>query len=135
MIAYTSLACPVSRLYAPSWEALRAGWAEQGVALLLVDPMQVDDDAEVCAAAEELGWRAPVARDPSGALTEALDARRTTDVFLVDTALRVRYRGARDDQHGIGTRLAAPRRRYLEDALAALLAGRPIEVAATEAPG
>lgn len=135
VIAYTSLRCPVTRLYAPGWGPLGAELAEREVALLLVDPMQVDDDPDVLAAAEEHGWTAPVARDPEGALTEALDARRTADVFLLDRELRVRYRGAKDDQYGIGYRLAAPRERYLADALDALLAGEPIAVPATEAPG
>jgi len=135
VLAYTSLNCPVSRLYAPGYGALREALAAEGVRLVLVDPMRADDDAEVLEAAGKQAWGVPVARDPDGELTAALDARRTADVFLLDRELRVRYRGAVDDQYGIGYRLAEPRRRYLADAVDALNAGRRIDPPATEAPG
>ncbi len=48
---------------------------------------------------------------------------------------RICYRGAIDNQYGPGTRKDAPDHRYLKEALDAILAGRPIAVAATSAPG
>jgi mono/diheme cytochrome c family protein len=53
----------------------------------------------------------------------------------VDAARTVVFRGAVDDQHGLGYSLEAPRRRFLADALEAHLAGRVPLIAATEAPG
>jgi hypothetical protein len=43
----------------------------------------------------------------------------------------IRYRGAIDDQYGLGTRKDAPSRRYLADALDAILTGRKVVTPAT----
>ncbi|MBM3834170.1 MAG: hypothetical protein FJ403_13055 [Verrucomicrobia bacterium] len=45
------------------------------------------------------------------------------------------YRGAVDDQYGLGYSRPAPQSRYLRDALDAMLAHQPPQVPATTAPG
>ena len=62
-------------------------------------------------------------------------ALSTTDAFVLDARRTLVYRGAIDDQYGLGYSLDAPRQRYLADALAATLAGRAPAIAATQAPG
>jgi hypothetical protein len=59
----------------------------------------------------------------------------TTDVFVLDSRRTVVYRGAVDDQYGLGYSLDAPRHRYLADAVRAVLNGAVPAVQATEAPG
>ena len=135
VVVFTSLQCPVTRLYAPTLAERAAGWTADGLAVLVVDPAPQDDTAELRARAEDLGWTFPVARDPGFAITAALGAERTAACFLIDADRRLVYRGALDDQYGINYRRVAPRHRYLDDAVAALLAGRAPAVAATDAPG
>ncbi|MFK5283453.1 hypothetical protein ACI3PL_28160, partial [Lacticaseibacillus paracasei] len=53
----------------------------------------------------------------------------------LDSTRTVLYRGAVDDQYGIGYSLDKPRRNYLAEALDAHLAGKTIELPATSAPG
>ena len=55
--------------------------------------------------------------------------------IVLDAARTVVYRGAVDDQYGLGYALDAPRSAYLRAALADLLAGKTPAVSATTAPG
>ena len=112
VVAFTSETCPLSKIYRPRLDRLAERYAAKGVAFDRVDADRSD-----------------------GALATALGARRTTDVFVLDAAGVLRYRGALDDQYGIGYARAEPSRSYAVDAIEALLAGRPVPVPATEAPG
>src|SRR6185369_16851157 len=49
---------------------------------------------------------------------------RTTEAFVLDGKAVLRYRGAVDDQYGIGYAKDAPTKTYLVDAIEALLAGK-----------
>lgn len=111
VVVFTGADCPVSRLYHPKLGRLEKEYAARSVKFALV----------------------PADSDP--ALAEALDARRTPECFLLDSARVLRYRGAIDDQYGIGYSRDEPTRKYLVDALEAVLAGKAPAVGATEAPG
>ncbi len=74
-------------------------------------------------------------QDKDGAITAALGAKATTETFLIDMAQTVVYRGAINDQYGLGYQLDAPRHPYLREALEAVLKGNAPLVAATTAPG
>ena len=77
----------------------------------------------------------PAVHDSKGRLTEMLKATRTTDTFVFDSGRVLRYRGALDDQYGIGYVKDKPSRSYLLDAVEAVLAGKNPAVKATKAPG
>jgi len=94
-----------------------------------------EEAAELDAFTKEHGFTCPVLHDTDKAFTTLLGARTTTEVFLLDTARTLIYRGALDDQYGLNYNLDAPRESYLREAVAALVAGRRPQVAATEAPG
>lgn len=135
VIALVSPSCPVSKRGAPSLAQLEREYRAKGVGFLLVAPTATDRPAELRAMLKESGLSAPCALDPAGAFASALGALATTDVFLIDSARTLLYRGAIDDQYGLGYSLDAPRHRYLAGALDALLAGGVPDVAATAAPG
>ncbi len=67
------------------------------------------------------------------ALAKALGVQSTGDVFVLDDNMRLVYRGAVDDQYGLGYTKEAPTRRLLRSALNAVLDERPVP--ATTAPG
>lgn len=69
--------------------------------------------------------------DESQALAHALGVERTPEVFLFDEARRLRYHGAIDDSRDD----RAVTRRYLREAIEALLAGDEPPVAETESVG
>jgi thiol-disulfide isomerase/thioredoxin len=128
VIAFTSTSCPVCKKYAPALARLEKTYRAKNVAVVFVNPIATDD-------VKERGLPSPYVHDRDGYLARTLGARSTTEVFVLDAARTLVYRGAVDDQYGLGYALEAPRRTFLVHALDALLAGTPIAVAATEAPG
>lgn len=135
VIVVSTIGCPVSKNYHASLQALADRCEEQGAGFLLIDPALQDDAEEIRAKAERMGWTFRITRDPIYALCNALLTERTTDTYVLDADGVMRFHGALDDQYGINYRIDAPRKRYLLDALAAVVADRPVEVPATSAPG
>jgi hypothetical protein len=135
VVVAISPTCPVSKRYLPTIAELEKRFREQRVQLLLFAPTTTDTPELLRETLQEHGISAPCVHDSNGALANALGARATTDAFLIDQAGTLAYRGAIDDQYGLGYSLDAPRQRYLSRAVEALLAGRQPVIAATEAPG
>ena len=134
VFALSSTTCPLSKKYVPTLVELAQG-ADARVHFVVVDPVATDSADSLRELAQRLGEHAALVHDRDGALARALGATTTTDVIVLDAAGTVVFHGAVDDQHGVGYSLERPRRRYLADALRALLAGEPMLVAATDAPG
>jgi thiol-disulfide isomerase/thioredoxin/mono/diheme cytochrome c family protein len=128
VVAFTETGCPVCKKYAPALARLEKEYAARGVAFLFVNPNAADAPAGH-------GFAGRYVHDKSGTLTAALGAKTTTEVVVLDPARTVVYRGAVDDQYGLGYSLDAPRNAYLKAALDDLLAGKPPVTAATTAPG
>ena len=135
VIVMTSATCPVSKRYLPSVAKLAAELKDQGLGLLLVNALGSEKPEDIRSQLAAAGVTAPYAHDTEKKLSLALGARTTTEVFLVDPARTLVYRGALDDQYGINYNLDAPKHSYLRDALAALLRGEKPFVQATAAPG
>jgi hypothetical protein len=131
----TSATCPVSKRYASGIAELQKETAGQGITLLLVNPLASEKPEEIKAQLAAAGLTATYVHDKEKALAGALHARTTTEVFLLDAARTLVYRGALDDQYGINYNLDAPKHRYLRDAIAAFLRGDKPPIQATAAPG
>lgn len=128
VIALVSPSCPVSRRQIPALCRLEEAYAPRGIRFVFVAASAADSDEDL----SRCGFQGGACRDGSGALLRALGARTTNEVFLFDAQRTLIYRGAVDDQYGIGYNLDAPRRTFLRDALEAHLAGRRPAVEATE---
>ena len=135
VIVMTSATCPVSKRYLPSVARLASELKEQGLGLLLVNALGSEKPEDIRSQLAAAGVTAPYVHDLEKKLSQALGARTTTEVFLLDPARTLIYRGALDDQYGINYNLAAPKHPYLRDAVAALLRGEKPAVQATAAPG
>lgn len=135
VIIMTSATCPVSKRYLPSVAKLSVELKDQGLGLLLVNALGSEKPEDIRAQLAAAGVTAPYVHDIEKRFSLALDARTTTEVFLVDPARTLIYRGALDDQYGINYNLDAPKHSYLRDAVAALLRGEKPFVQATAAPG
>lgn len=135
VIAQTSTTCPLCLKYAPSLAQLEAKYAERGVRFLFVNCVSADRPAEMTKAIEQHKFRGRYVHDKDEKLAAALGAQSTTEVYVLDRSRTVLYRGAVDDQYGLGYAKDAPTRTFLADAIESALAGRGIAPAATEAPG
>lgn len=78
----------------------------------------------------------PVLFDASGLLAAALRPTHTPEAFVVDRAGKIAYRGRIDDLFGdLDKKRAAVSRHDLADALASVLAGKPVATPRTEPVG
>jgi mono/diheme cytochrome c family protein len=135
VILMTSATCPVSKRYIPSVAKLEKELAAKSVALLLVNPFASETVEEIKAQLTGAGLTAAYVHDKEKKLSALLQARTTTEVFLLDAARTLIYRGAFDDQYGVNYSLDAPKHCYLHDAITAHLKGETPHIQATAAPG
>jgi len=136
VIVFTCNHCP----YALAWhdrivDAAR-DYADRGVRFLAIN----SNDAEryprdsYQAMQERVArerWPLPYLHDETQEVARSFGARTTPDLFVLDAAGVVRYRGAPDADHDDPSQRAA----WLRDALDAVLAGREPERAETEPVG
>jgi mono/diheme cytochrome c family protein len=135
VIAFISTSCPLSKRFAPTLAALEREYSARGVRFILVDPLASDTASDIAAAVKAHGFTSPLVRDVDGRIRNMLGARSTTEVFVLDAARTLVYRGAVDDQYGIGYSLDAPKKRFLVEAINAMLDAKVPAVRATTAPG
>lgn len=135
VVVVTSVTCPLSKKYLPTVAALEKEFAAKGVAFVLIDAVKSDKPADMTKLAADAGIKAPFVHDADGTLCKQLAAATTTDVFVIDAARTVKYRGAIDDQYGLGYSTAEPKHTYAKSAITAVLAGTEPAVHATTAPG
>jgi len=131
----TSTSCPLSRKYLPTLVTLTQSLKEQPIQFVAVNCVPTDKESDIVAAAQRLGDSVIYVNDRDETLARHLGALTTTDVLMLDAARTVLYHGAIDDQYGIGYALEQPRNHFLHDAITCALDSKPIEVAATAAPG
>jgi mono/diheme cytochrome c family protein len=81
------------------------------------------------------GLSSPVIAGAKGGLADALRPTTTTEVFVLDAARTLVFRGAVNDQYGLGYSKPAATRNYLREALDAVLRGESPPVEAITAPG
>ena len=135
VIAVTSSSCPVSGRYGPTLAALEKEYASRGVRFVWINPVATDSKTAVRQWIRDQGVQGPYVRDERGEIAKALGMRSTAEVFVLDAARTVQFRGAVDDQYGLGYSKAAPNQRYLVSALESVLAGNGVETACTRVPG
>ncbi len=128
VVAFTNTTCPLCKKYTPTLQRLEKEYATKGVSFLFVNPTKGDKPDATTFAGRYI-------HDADGVLTAALGATSTAEVFVLDSARTVQYRGAVDDQYGLGYAIDKPRSNYLVTALTDLLIGKRPVVPATTAPG
>jgi hypothetical protein len=135
VIAVTSTTCPVSGRYGPTLAALERDYAGRGVKFIWINPVATDTPESIRRWVQDQGVLGPYLRDARGVFSSALGIRSTAEVFVLDAAMTVQYRGAVDDQYGLGYSKSAPTRRYLVLALESVLDQKAVEISCTRVPG
>ncbi|MFO1483188.1 MAG: redoxin family protein [Verrucomicrobiaceae bacterium] len=135
VVALFSATCPISGKLAPEVARLEKDMKAQDLNLLLVNAPPGQKADEITKFISDHGLKSKVALDADGKLAQVLSATTTTEVFLLDAARTLVYRGALNDQYGLGYAKDKPAHHYLRDAVASMLRGEPADIAATSAPG
>jgi peroxiredoxin len=128
-VVFWSAVCSHCRRYDAYLNALAA---RGDVGLAVVASRQGESAAALAAAARERGLAFPILHDADRRLARAWHVAQTPRVFLLDGERRLRYRGAIDNfkYPGDGERQA-----WLDDAIAAVVAGREVPRAETASFG
>lgn len=135
VVVFLSFDCPMSAGYAKPLADLAAASAAKGVKFVALCPTD-DTPAAIAKQAAEYKLGFPVFADEKLRAADALGATTTPQVFVLDAKGAVQYRGLIDD--GYARRLVPNRKvteKYLEAALAEVLAGKPVTAAKTEPVG
>lgn len=132
VVVFTCNSCPYAVDYEDRLNDLAGRHADPAsrVAVVAINPNRIPEDAlpAMKARAEAKGFRFPYLHDESQAVARSFGAVRTPECFVLDRERRILYMGSMDDS----ARAADVRRRYVDEAIAAALAGRAPEV--TETP-
>lgn len=135
VLAVVSSSCPVSKRFAPVLGKLEAAFLTRGMRFAYIAALSTDTPESLRSLAKSAGMHGPILRDGDRNLCFALGMQTTTEVLVLDGARTVVYQGAVSDQYGPTWSLDAPRRRFLADALEAVVTGGAPQVPATTAPG
>lgn len=137
VVVFTCNHCP----YALAWHdriiALAHDYSQRGVRVLAINPNDATryprDSIEAMRTRVQRGEfdGVPYLRDESQEVARAYDAETTPDVFVLDAAGLLRYRGAPDADYEDPSQRAA----FLRDALDAILEGRDPELEQTPPVG
>jgi hypothetical protein len=136
---FTRTDCPISNRYAPEVRRLYEKFALSGVTFWLVYPDPAESAEAIRRHIEEYQYPADALRDTQHALVEMTGVRVTPEaaVFVPGKAgARMVYRGRIDDRYvAFGTMRPAPTTHDLEQALEAVIEGKPVTSRTTAAIG
>lgn len=139
VLAFLGTQCPLAKLYTERLVELADQYESRGVAFLGLNSNRQDAVTEIAAFARLHEIEFPILKDLNQVVADSVGATRTPQVVVLDAERRIRYRGRIDDQYGfqetVGYQKTAPTEHDLAAALDALLEGRAVPKAETEAPG
>ena len=135
VVACFGASCPLSNKFAPELARLEKEYGAKKVAFVFVSPVAGEQIEDVRKFAATYGLASPVVAAAPAEWVSALQPKTTTEVFVLDAARTLVYRGAVNDQYGLGYSKDAPTKNYLREALDAVLRGETPVTAATTAPG
>jgi hypothetical protein len=138
VLLFVTSDCPIANAYAPEIQRLCSAFAPKGVACTLVYEDVHIDEAAVRKHRDEYRYGPAISSlvDADRAIATRAKAAVTPEAVVVDRAGTVRYRGRIDNKY---VAIGKPRRvvtvHDLEDALDAVVAGKPVTAQETTAFG
>ena len=131
VVVFLSAVCPMSNDYADRFTGLFEKLEGEPVRLVFINSNRNESIAEISANAAGNRFPFPIHRDASGIAADRFLAQVTPTAYVVDSTGAIRYRGAFDD----AVNPARVKRRWVMEAVEALLAGREVTTAATKPEG
>ncbi len=136
VVVFVGTECPIANGYSESLTRLAKEYAGRGASFVAVNANDSESLEAVTKHAKSYALGFPILKDEGHRLADALDAKVTPEVFVLDASQKVRYRGRIDDQYASRTEKRRQARNHdLELALNAVLAGKPVAQAQTQAFG
>jgi peroxiredoxin len=126
VILFMSTICPYSNYYNDLIRDMAGEFGKRGVLFVGVNSGRLETAEEARTHARAHGHRFDIIKDPDDRIADLFEARRTPEVFLLDSHGTVRYHGR------IASKVSSP---DLKSAIEAFLDGQPIRPAETKAFG
>lgn len=143
VLEWANKGCPYDQKHylSGNMEALQRQWTSKGVVWLSVLSSAPGEQGSVSAAEENQYLKqvkaSPTAAllDPSGAIGRTYEAKTTPHIFVIDPQGKLIYQGAIDDKPTTDLSDVKGARNYLNEALDASMAGKPVPTASTRPYG
>jgi hypothetical protein len=135
VLAFLDTECPIARKYIPRLKEIHERLKDKGVRVLGIYANTRVNIWSMAAHAHDSDIPFPVLLDLEQRLADRLGVQVTPEVVVLDAELNKQYQGPIDNQFKLRGKLQQPTENYLEDALAALLKGQPVQVSHVPAAG
>ncbi|MGE0142686.1 MAG: redoxin family protein [Planctomycetota bacterium] len=135
VLLFVTCDCPMVGRVFPAFESLAQRFRDRGVRFVAVNCSRSDSIRAMADQALEYRQSAFFVRDPGLTLTRALGVDRTTTAVVLDGDRHLRYRGRIDDRVRYANVRDDASREDLRLAIEAVLDGKAVEVAVTDAEG
>lgn len=143
VLEWANKGCPYDQKHylSGNMEALQKQWTGKGVVWLSVISSAPGEQGNVSAAEENQYLKtmkaSPTAAllDPDGTIGHLYEAKTTPHMFVIDPTGKLIYQGAIDDKPTTNLADVKSARNYLNEALDAAMAGKPVPTASTRPYG
>lgn len=136
VLLFVRIDCPITNRYAPELQRIAQEFNGHGVRFWLVYPDPAEAAAAISDHIAQYQFPGEPLRDPHHILVKRAHATIAPEAAVFDAAGQLIYHGRIDDRYvDIGRARPAAQRHDLEDAIAAVLAGKPVAQAETRAVG
>jgi hypothetical protein len=134
VVVFLGVNCPLSKLYT---QRLNSFCEEYGQRVHFVALISNRDETteEIRAFVKQHQLSFPVLPDVGNKIADRLHATRNPEVVVLDASGKTRYQGRIDDQYAPGSNRPKPSQHFLRDAVAALFAGKAVDISATAPVG
>lgn len=137
VIVFSCNHCPYVQAYEDRMVAFHREFAEKGVAFVAINANETehypeDNFEEMVKRAEAKAFAFPYLRDDDQSVATAYGATHTPEFFIFDEERKLRYHGRFDDNWQDPSQV---KKRYVPEAVGALLAGKEIPVPETYSVG
>ena len=135
VVIFWSNQCPWTAKYRERIQGLAGAYQGQGVSFVLVNSNNATafpQESLEASRKHASGYNMPYLKDEGGQVAKAFGAQRTPHVFVFNGQGELAYTGAIDDSPGDPS---AVKQSYLDNALQALMSGKSVPTAKTNAFG
>lgn len=120
LLIYLATQCPVVDDYVDRINTVYKDYKDKDVQIVGIHSNKHETIEEIREYSEKHKFEFPILKDPENILANYFNARRTPEVFLIDSKKTLRYRGAIDDSR------QEPKNQHLRSALNLVLEGKTI---------
>jgi peroxiredoxin len=131
VVVFTCNVCPVAVAYEDRFVEFTKKYQDKGVKFVAINCSPSEDMEKMKQRAEEKGFNFAYGYQEDGAAAKAYGAKVTPHIYVLDQDRKVAYIGAFDDNQNE----SKIEKKYVADAVDAILAGKEVPVSETKAVG